>query len=90
SWDKLFDNYNEVRFIERKILSPFLKKCRWFGGKAKIISKIGIHKVIPLKIDGDAHFLTIIEVHYVQRLPELYFLPLTFVLADHILERVEY
>jgi maltose alpha-D-glucosyltransferase/alpha-amylase len=90
SWERLMDNYNEVRFLERKILPPFMKKCRWFGGKAKAISKIGIHKTIPLKVEGDAHFLTIIEVHYVQRLPELYFLPLTFVPSDSILERVEY
>jgi maltose alpha-D-glucosyltransferase / alpha-amylase len=90
SWERLFDNYNEVRLFERKMLPPFMKKCRWFGGKAKVISKIGIHKTISLKVDGDTHFLTIIEVHYVQRLPELYFLPLTFVHADSILERVEY
>ncbi|HEY0743401.1 MAG TPA: maltose alpha-D-glucosyltransferase [Chryseosolibacter sp.] len=90
SWERLFDNYNEVRLIERKILPPFLKKCRWFGGKAKVISKMAIHKVIPMKVEGDTHFLTIIEVHYVQRLPEFYFLPLAFVLSDSILERVEY
>ncbi|MBT1701818.1 maltose alpha-D-glucosyltransferase [Chryseosolibacter indicus] len=90
SWERLFDNYNEVRFFERKVLGLFMKKCRWFGGKAKVINKISIHKVIPWKVDGDTHFLTILEVHYVQRLPELYFLPLTFVLSDSILERVEY
>ena len=90
SWERLFDNYNEARLFERKILPPFMKKCRWFGGKAKVISKIAIHKVIPLKVEGDMHFLLIIEVHYVQRLPEFYFLPLTFVLSDSILERVEY
>jgi maltose alpha-D-glucosyltransferase/alpha-amylase len=90
SWERLFDNYNEVRIFERKILPPFMKKCRWFGGKAKAISKIGIHKTIPVKVEGDTHFLTIVEVHYVQRLPELYFLPLTFIPSDSILERVEY
>jgi maltose alpha-D-glucosyltransferase/alpha-amylase len=90
SWERLFDNYNEVRVFERKMLPPFMKKCRWFGGKAKAISKMGIHLTIPLKVDGDTHFLTIIEVHYVQRLPELYFLPLTFIPSDSILERVEY
>ncbi|HEY3405887.1 MAG TPA: maltose alpha-D-glucosyltransferase, partial [Ohtaekwangia sp.] len=90
SWERLLDNYNEVRSFERKILPPFMKKCRWFGGKAKVISKTSVHKTIPVKVDGDTHFLTIIEVHYVQRLPELYFLPLTFVPSDNILERVEY
>jgi maltose alpha-D-glucosyltransferase / alpha-amylase len=90
SWERLFDNYNEVRDFERKILPLFMKKCRWFGGKARAISKVSLHKFIPWKVDGDTHFLSIIEVHYVQRLPELYFLPLTFVLSDSILEKVEY
>jgi maltose alpha-D-glucosyltransferase / alpha-amylase len=90
SWERLFFNYNEVRIIERKILQSFMKKCRWFGGKAKVISKMSIHKVIPVKVEGETHFLTIIEVDYVQRLPELYFLPMCFVAADTIFDTVEY
>ncbi len=90
SWEKLFDNYDEVRVLERKILPPFMKKCRWFGGKAKVVSKVSINKTIALKVEGDAHFLVVVEVHYVQRLPEFYFLPLTFLPSDSILERVEY
>src|SRR5690606_29130551 len=68
----------------------FMKKCRWFGGKAKPISKIGIHKTIPVKVEGETHFLAIIQVDYVQRLPELYFVPFSFAPSDSILERVEY
>ncbi|AYB33816.1 maltose alpha-D-glucosyltransferase [Chryseolinea soli] len=90
SWEKLFDNYDEVRVLERNILPPFMKKCRWFGGKAKVVSKVSINKTIALKVEGDAHFLVVLEVHYVQRLPEFYFLPLTFLPSDSILERVEY
>lgn len=90
SWEKLFDNYNELRVLERKVLLPFMKKCRWFGGKAKAVSKVSIHKTVPVKVEGDTHFLAVIEVHYVQRLPELYFLPLAFLPTDSIMERVEY
>lgn len=90
SWERLFHNYDEQRSFERKVLPVFMKKCRWFGGKAKTISKIGIHQVIPLKVDGNMHYLTLIEVHYVQRLPELYFLPMSFILADNVLDKVEY
>jgi maltose alpha-D-glucosyltransferase/alpha-amylase len=90
SWERLFSNYNEVRIIERKILQPFMKKCRWFGGKAKVISKMSISKVIPVKVEGETHFMTIIQVDYVQRLPELYFLPMCFVPSDSIFDKVEY
>ena len=90
SWEKVFNHYDEIRTFERKILPVFMKKCRWFGGKAKVISKMSVHKVVPLKVEGTMHFLAIIEVHYVQRLPELYFLPLTFVPSEVLLERIEY
>ena len=90
SWEKLFDNYNELRTLERKVLISFMKKCRWFGGKAKVVSKVSIKKTIPVKVNGDTHFFGIIEVHYVQRLPELYFLPMAFLPSDSIMERVEY
>jgi maltose alpha-D-glucosyltransferase/alpha-amylase len=90
SWEKAFNHYDEIRVLERKVLPAFMKKCRWFGGKAKVISKMSVHKVVPLKVDGTTHFLCIIEVHYVQRLPELYFLPLTFVPSEVVLERIEY
>ncbi|NJM25929.1 MAG: hypothetical protein HC859_11040 [Bacteroidia bacterium] len=52
SWERLLSNYNEVRVLERKILPGFMKKCRWFGGKAKVISKMALHKTIPVKVDG--------------------------------------
>lgn len=90
SWEKVFNAYNEKRQFERKILPSFMKKCRWFGGKAKTISKMGIQKMIPLKVDGFTHYLTLVEVHYVQRLPEIYFLPLSFISADGIIDKVEY
>ena len=55
-----------------------------------MISKTAVHKVIPVKVDGATHYLTIVEVHYVQRLPELYFLPLCFMPTDTLFDRVEY
>ncbi len=90
SWERLLDNYNEVRVLERRVLPPFMRKCRWFGGKAKAVAKTSLHQAIPVKVEGDTYFLSIIEVHYVQRLPELYFIPLTFVASDNIIDRVEY
>src|SRR5882762_3550953 len=78
SWERTFSDYENVRFLERKVLQSFMRKCRWFGGKARAISKVTINKLIPLKADGEMHYLTVIEVHYVQRLPELYFLPIYF------------
>lgn len=90
SWEKVFTRFEEARDFERKIFPSFLKKCRWFGGKAKTISKMSINKVITLKVGKTVHYLVLIEVHYVQRLPEMYFLPITFFPTEVIMDRVEY
>ncbi len=90
SWEKVFTRFEEVRELERKIFPSFVKKCRWFGGKAKVISKMSVKQVITLKVEKTTHYLVILEVHYVQRLPELYFIPLTYFPTEVIMDRVEY
>src|SRR6478609_1823861 len=90
SWERTFSDYENVRFLERKVLQSFMRKCRWFGGKARPISKVTINKLTPLKADGEMHYLSVIEVHYVQRLPELYFLPIYFASSDSLFDKVEY
>lgn len=77
-WEKVFSRPGEVRRFEQSILPSFMKRCRWFGGKAKVIKNISINKVLPLKVDKATHFLVIVEVQYVRRLPEFYFIPLTW------------
>ncbi|HMR56828.1 MAG TPA: putative maltokinase, partial [Cyclobacteriaceae bacterium] len=49
-----------------------------------------VNKMIPLKVDGEIHYLVIVEVHYVQRLPELYFLPMCFMPSDSMVDKAEY
>lgn len=90
SWERTFSDYDNVRFLERKVLQSYMKKCRWFGGKARAISKVSINKMIPLKAEGEMHYLSVIEVHYVQRLPELYFLPVYFASSDTLFEKTEF
>jgi maltose alpha-D-glucosyltransferase/alpha-amylase len=90
TWERLFGNYNTVRTIERKILPLFIRKCRWFGGKARPIGGIRFHKTFPLRVEDETHHLAIIEIQYVQGLPEFYFIPLSFVPADHLMDKAEY
>lgn len=90
SWERLLTNYNEVRVLERKVLPLFMRKCRWFGGKAKVVTKVSLAKVIPIKIEGITYYFTVVEVSYAQRLPELYFIPVGFASSDSVVDKVEY
>src|SRR5690606_4769656 len=90
SWERIFSNYNLKRTIERKVLPFYVTKCRWYGGKAKTIGALRFDKIFPLKVLEETHYLCVVEVQYVQHLPEFYFIPLTFVLADQLMDRAEY
>ncbi|HET7179490.1 MAG TPA: hypothetical protein VFI14_07195, partial [Chryseosolibacter sp.] len=77
SWERLFDSDSEIDALESSIIPQFMKKCRWFGGKAKRIGSVAVNLSIPVKVGTDTHFFVILEVGYTQHPSELYFLPLT-------------
>ncbi len=77
-WDRLFEGDGDVKVFERDILPVFIKKCRWFGGKAKVITDMKIQQHISLDVEGETHYLLILEVYYQQRTTEYYFLPVSF------------
>ncbi|WPP50883.1 maltose alpha-D-glucosyltransferase [Catalinimonas niigatensis] len=64
------------------ILPQYLMKCRWFGGKARVVQSISIvHKAnVPLTTSVGA-FL-IIEVSYNEGLNEFYQMPVSFIAEE--------
>ncbi len=77
SWDDLFKGKTRT-ILENKVLPPYLKSCRWFGGKSRVIQNIVIKSTIKIPVkDLNATFITI-EINYNDGLPELYQLPLAF------------
>ncbi|MEM7109005.1 MAG: putative maltokinase, partial [Bacteroidota bacterium] len=90
NWDKFFLNFHDVNTLENQILHSFLKKTRWFGGKAKKVSKIKVDMAIPMKVENQTNYLLVLEVCYIQRLPEYYFMPLSFVSALDVIEEIDY
>ncbi|MDL5050827.1 putative maltokinase [Oscillatoria amoena NRMC-F 0135] len=89
-WGDIFTESKNKLFIERNILPLFLQKCRWFGGKARVVSKIRIEDVYPLNVEDTTYFLTLIVVEYVQRLSELYFLPMVFMPSRQLMDESAY
>lgn len=90
SWERALQEYQYRRFIERKALPAYLKKCKWFDGKSRQINRVSVDYVMPLKVDETVHYLLLIEVTFLQKLPEIYLLPVVFVPGDRLFEEVEY
>jgi maltose alpha-D-glucosyltransferase / alpha-amylase len=77
-WDTIVDGRMKSRF-GRTILPAYLRKSRWFGGKARKMQQTDIIESIPIGRKGSpTALLLLVEVQYTEGLPELYSLPVAF------------
>lgn len=63
-------------------LSEYLKKCRWFGGKARKIKRVKVVESFTIGKNPSDSQLLFLNVEYTQGDPETYLLPLGFVPTD--------
>ncbi|MFM2285314.1 MAG: hypothetical protein RLZZ543_811 [Bacteroidota bacterium] len=78
-WNDLFQQERCIHQLENQILPAFLKRMRWFGGKARMVTAIKIYQNIPLETtNGFARYL-LLKVRYPDGPTEIYALPLVFV-----------
>jgi maltose alpha-D-glucosyltransferase/alpha-amylase len=75
AWDTLLDG-NVRMLIEREMLLPFLRRQRWFGGKARRARATRFLDWGLLARGQHPLFFTIVEVEYEDAGREQYFLPL--------------
>src|SRR5690606_23891117 len=77
-WEELFGAQTVARF-EQKILQPYIRACRWFGSKAKVIKSVKIKENISLGDKERPASWLILDFQYNEGLAELYQLPLAWV-----------
>ena len=80
TWPTLFQA-NATEKIE-KILPSYVKWCRWFGGKARTIRRVEIIENVMVRNNSSVTHLLFIRVFYIDGLPEVYLLPLSFSSGD--------
>jgi maltose alpha-D-glucosyltransferase / alpha-amylase len=77
-WDSITDGRTRSRFA-RNVLPQYLKKARWFGGKARKMQQTDIIEAVQIGRKGTpTSFLFLVEVQYTEGLPEIYTLPVSF------------
>jgi maltose alpha-D-glucosyltransferase / alpha-amylase len=87
-WDSVLDGSMRT-IIERQALAPFLKRQRWFGGKARSVSSARFIDWVPLRKGAQPSFLTLVETNYQDGARERYVLPLAMTSSAADIERVE-
>ena len=76
-YSDLFKRGN-LKTFETKYLPRYLKASRWFGGKARVIQKVTVAEAIHFTFSKENFSWLILEVRYIEGLPELYQLPISF------------
>ncbi|QHT68878.1 maltose alpha-D-glucosyltransferase [Rhodocytophaga rosea] len=77
TWDSLFENMPLQR-LEGKIIPEYIKTCRWFGGKARVLQRVKVVDNVEIPFGKDRAALLVIEVNYNEGMPELYQIPVAF------------
>jgi len=86
--DELFAS-PKLEIFEQKILIPYLKKCRWFGGKGRTINSLSVVDVAFLRKKDVRGFLLIIKINYNEGNPEKYFMPLFYAPEEEAFQIVQ-
>jgi len=75
-WDGILQG-REKAALER-ILSPYLKTRRWFGGKARGIRNLAVIETLPVMDDRTPAYLALVRADYSDGDGETYALPLMY------------
>jgi len=78
-WGSLFSGHLKERLEE--VLSNYLQKMRWFGGKARHIKRTLLRQTVPIPKDGMPANLLLVQVDYMIGDSETYVLPVTACIA---------
>jgi maltose alpha-D-glucosyltransferase/alpha-amylase len=65
-----------------EVLPDYFQRCRWFGGKARGIKVAKVVEAIPMPLNGDTVYYTLVNISYIQGEPETYALPLAVAFGE--------
>jgi maltose alpha-D-glucosyltransferase / alpha-amylase len=77
---ELFRVHNRPLLAE--MISPYLSRCRWFGGKARAIKSALVTEEIPFPFDTSMAFFIMVKIGYGEGEPETYILPLALAAGE--------
>jgi maltose alpha-D-glucosyltransferase/alpha-amylase len=76
AWDTIF--YGESRKLLEAALPDYLRKSRWFGGKAQEIKSVRVGDVINIPNNESRSYMILVQADYLDGDIQTYALPLTF------------
>jgi maltose alpha-D-glucosyltransferase/alpha-amylase len=82
-WKDFAKDKKSLSFLEQNVFYEYMRKCRWFAGKARMIKFLKVQQLLDLPIDGGKAYLVIVHVGYTYGDEEKYALPVSFLPDDY-------
>lgn len=79
SWEELLENKEFVAVFLSDVLSNYIVKQRWYGGKSSVLKYIELGEYFRIQQEGEVYYGLILEVDFVEAFYQHYFLPIAFV-----------
>jgi maltose alpha-D-glucosyltransferase/alpha-amylase len=82
-WTSFPGDREAITFLEEHVFYDYMRKCRWFAGKARMIKFLKVQQLLTIPVDGDLSYLIILHVGYTYGDEEKYALPVSFLADDY-------
>jgi trehalose synthase-fused probable maltokinase len=82
-WMEFADDEKAIAFLEENVFYDYMRKCRWFAGKARMIKFLKVQQLLNIPIEDSVAYLVILHVGYTYGDEEKYAMPVSFLTDDY-------
>jgi maltokinase len=82
-WTEFAHDKKALAWLEENVFYEYMRKCRWFAGKARMIKFLKVQQLLNMPIDGGLAYLIIVHVGYTYGDEEKYAMPVSFLPDDY-------
>jgi maltose alpha-D-glucosyltransferase/alpha-amylase len=82
-WKEFALDGEAITLLEENVFYDYMRNCRWFAGKARMIKFLKVQQMLHIPIGHDIAYLIIIHVGYTYGDEEKYAMPVSFLPDDY-------
>ena len=82
-WTEFPQDKKAISWLEDNVFYEYMRKCRWFAGKARMIKFLKVQQLLTMPIDGDLAYLVVLHIGYTYGDEEKYAMPVSFLPDDY-------
>jgi len=82
-WAEFAGDAAAIELLEQNVFYDYMRKCRWFAGKARMIKFLKVQQLLTMPIEDSLAYLVILHIGYTYGDEEKYAMPVSFLPDDY-------